>query len=939
MAAFTPNEGHYKQVVELLQQASNPQPAVQAAVWQSFNEYSTRVDFNCYLAHIMADRTMEAGLRQWAGLVLSKGIKNNYEDGVKANVSWIQGRVMETLGEENAQIRNAVANCVSHLASQGGLLRTLLEGLYGAMDSPDEHTASGACKAVCNICEDHLEALAGGKAEGAAQVLQVLLKHTASANPSTREQCLTAALTLYRGCNELQLLHNCEVPEAMTARVPDFLKATMRFAGEAGSTQGVVCSALVFVGDFYFAELRPYLVDTLAYLVTVQKQCTGVQDEVAREACDFWPIMLEQIEDRRDDAELRALFEGHLPTLLPLLVTGMRYSDLQLSMIHQASDDVSQPDRAEDILPRWRMKGKKKAAGHADPNASPADAEDADDEASSDDDDDDWDGDDLLWSLRKSSASTLDCLALTFGAIPELNSGAMLNVLVPDIARRLAPGGDWRDREAAIMALGAICEGLPNELAPHAGKLIEGLMASADPAAPPPTKDANFLIRSITSWTLQRFHTAFDGKVDQGMRDAMYSCLVQQLGDRSKKVVGATASALRAVLNKTEELSEAHAEQLLRGLNAAFAACQTINLNLLLNVCVALGEDHGEHLSRPDLAQLVMAPLTARWQGMPDEDVRLQAVMSCMAALAPAMGHGFQPFVKECFDRSVRILHARAEARRQSQYEPNGDEDYIVYCLDLLGGVLDAVESSVEPLIAATPVFAELLLACLHDPNVSVRSSAYALLGDVAHFAWPHLAPHAEPLAAVLRGALEITTPAVCINAAYALGEVVVNIGPSVREMPPGGGAFPEEVAAKLIRLVTAKPSGQNAQLLGENAAVALGRLALACPDVVAPRMDTFIKPWCLHAKRLTNEREQEQAFMGLSRLIRLNPSGCYAAFAYVCDAACSLEGDALTDALRKEYVALLNGFKSHIGAGWPQYFSQFSAKLREKLARLYGLA
>lgn len=56
---------------------------------------------------------------------------------------------------------------------------------------------------------------------------------------------------------------------------------------------------------------------------------------------------------------------------------------------------------------------------------------------------------------------------------------------------------DWRARESAILALGAISEGCHRGLVPYIGELV-GLLA-------PALSDARPLVRSITCWTLSRY--------------------------------------------------------------------------------------------------------------------------------------------------------------------------------------------------------------------------------------------------------------------------------------------------------------------------------------------------------------------------------------------------------------------------------------------------
>ena len=58
-------------------------------------------------------------------------------------------------------------------------------------------------------------------------------------------------------------------------------------------------------------------------------------------------------------------------------------------------------------------------------------------------------------------------------------------------------------------------------------------------------------------------------------------------------------------------------------------------------------------------------------------------------------------------------------------------------------------------------------------------------------------------------------------------------------------------------------PQNLNRNLL-ENTGITLGRVGLICPDLVAPRMQDFIQPWCFNLRNIRNDIEKEHAFQGL---------------------------------------------------------------------------
>jgi transportin-1 len=59
----------------------------------------------------------------------------------------------------------------------------------------------------------------------------------------------------------------------------------------------------------------------------------------------------------------------------------------------------------------------------------------------------------------------------------------------------------------------------------------------------------------------------------------------------------------------------------------------------------------------------------------------------------------------------------------------------------------------------------------------------------------------------------------------------------------------------------------------GENAAIALGRLAMKCPEQLSAGFGELVAPWCGALRRLRDGPEKEQAFTGLVRLAQANPT------------------------------------------------------------------
>ena len=110
----------------------------------------------------------------------------------------------------------------------------------------------------------------------------------------------------------------------------------------------------------------------------------------------------------------------------------------------------------------------------------------------------------------------------------------------------------------------------------------------------------------------------------------------------------------------------------------------------------------------------------------------------------------------------------------------------------------------------------------------------------------------------------EETAPSVCNNAAWAAGEIAIQLG---HEFHP----FVQHLLPRLLVLINA--NNTPGPVL-ENAAIALGRIGLVCSDDVAPQLPVFAAAFLRALKDVRDNEEKDSAFRGLCTLIGKNPSG-----------------------------------------------------------------
>ena len=169
----------------------------------------------------------------------------------------------------------------------------------------------------------------------------------------------------------------------------------------------------------------------------------------------------------------------------------------------------------------------------------------------------------------------------------------------------------------------------------------------------------------------------------------------------------------------------------------------------------------------------------------------------------------------------------------------------------------------------------------LQYPDMSVRQSAYALVGDCAISIFPTLQPFLPTILPELVNQIETEPKAeaisVCNNAAWAAGEIALKFGASRNGVNAADGAgagmqpFVEPLMAKLVPILLHPKALRS---LNENSAVTIGRLGLVCPDVVAPHLDVFVTSWCGALAEIKDNDEKDSAFRGICMVIKSNPNG-----------------------------------------------------------------
>mgnify|MGYP002477564668 CR=1 FL=1 len=245
----------------------------------------------------------------------------------------------------------------------------------------------------------------------------------------------------------------------------------------------------------------------------------------------------------------------------------------------------------------------------------------------------------------------------------------------------------------------------------------------------------------------------------------------------------------------------------------------------------------------------------------------------CMSSVVIAIGPGFGQFAEPVFSRCINLVKSSLIEAQQYQQDPinydEPDKTFLIVSLDLLSGLTQGLNTAITQLYSASdPPVLTLLAMCLQHQDAPVRQSSYALLGDTAISCFPILKPLLPQFMPVLVSHIEVeprlAEVSVCNNAAWAAGEIALQAG---ADMEPFVNPLMERLVPILI-------SSKAARSLTENSAVTIGRLAIVCPQLVAPHLQVFVQAWCQALADIKDNEEKDSAFRGICAAIQVNPNG-----------------------------------------------------------------
>ncbi|NWJ08035.1 TNPO2 protein, partial [Crypturellus undulatus] len=789
---------------------------------QQLNQFP---DFNNYLIFVLTRlKSEDEPTRSLSGLILKNNVRAGYQSFPPSVAAFIKQECLRSLGDASALIRATVGILITTIASKGELQMwpELLPQLCELLNSEDYNTCEGAFGALQKICEDSSELL---DSDALARPLHVLipkfLQFFKHCSPKIRSHAVACV-------NQFIM----DRAQALMDNIDTFIEHLFALAvDEDAEVRRNVCRALVMLLEVRVDRLIPHMHSIIQYML----QRTRDSDEnVALEACEFWLTLAEQ-------PICKEVLTAHLVQLIPILVNGMKYSEIDIILLKgDVEEDEAVPDSEQDIKPRFH-KSRTVTLPHEE--TRPPEPEDGDDE-----DDDDTLSD---WNLRKCSAAALDVLANVFRE--ELLPHLLL------LLKELLFHPEWVVKESGILVLGAIAEGCMQGMVPYLPELVPHLVGCL--------AHRRALVRSIACWTLSRYaHWVVAQPPELYLRPLMTELLKRVL-DGNKRVQEAACSAFATLEEEACTELVPYLSFILDTLVFAFGKYQHKNLLILYDAIGTLADSVGHHLNQPEYIQKLMPPLIHKWNELQDEDKDLFPLLECLSSVATALQSGFLPYCEPVYQRCVTLASAGTCRPQMHTQQPERfeapDKDFMIVALDLLSGLAEGLGGHVEPLVARSNVMT-LLFQCMQDTMPEVRQSSFALLGDLTKACFVHVKPCIGEFLPILGANLNPEFISVCNNAAWAIGEICMHLG---AEMQP----YVPMVLSNLVEIIN-RPNTPKTLL--ENTAITIGRLGFVCPQEVAPSLPQFIRPWCTSLRNIRDNEEKDSAFRGICVMIGVNPGG-----------------------------------------------------------------
>mmetsp|Transcript_4436 Transcript_4436/g.10966 ORF Transcript_4436/g.10966 Transcript_4436/m.10966 type:complete len:887 (-) Transcript_4436:203-2863(-) len=884
---WQPQPQGLEQIAGLLKHTQSPDNQVQQQVNKQLGELRQIPDFSNYLMFICSKGVNEPELvRVAAGLILKNNIRFPTGTIAPEVLNYLKRESINALADSSVTVRRTMASVIGSIVQRVELANwpDLFQNLFCLLDSNNPHGVDGALCAIELLCEDVRRQLVERAPSPLDELIPRLL--TFFQHPEAK-----ARSTALRSLNcFMEDLDTIPIPPAFIANMERFMQGVFALSNDPSPvTRRLICSAISKLIHIRIDYLAPHMKDIIPYIL---RSSQDPDEELALEACEFWSSI----------ANLRGceqILKDYLPVVIPALLQGMVYSDDDPDLIDCNREDAAVPDDPRSIEPHFHRQSL-----HQQQNEDDEDDEDADGSYSPE------------WNFRKCSASGLDKLSMAL-------RDDILPFLLPLLQTKLNEDVNWKEKEAAILALGAVSEGCLHGMERHLSALAPYLVSQLSHKVP--------LVRSITCWSVSRYSRwIVENEENTSILPRVMQELLQRVLDSNKKVQVAACSALATFEDEPAMNLRPFLEPIVSTFRHALGRYQAGNLASLYDAISSMAEAVKQSLREPQFMEVLLPPLIERFTGCKPEDHNLCPLLECLTAIVLALGPDCASFAPVVYVRCVNIIEATLQSQQMAEQSDTAvplSKDLIMCALDLIGGLAESLEAAFEQLVGSANLI-PVIGACATDSDHNVRQWAFALVGEIAKCCCAHLRPILEQLISILIKNMDPVHLNTCNNACWAYSEIMLREPEACRPF------FPQSIQIALHLL-----SKVRLPTLNENIAIVLGRMALVSPDIVSGGLQSFLPAWCEVLGHMNDTYDKETACRGLCLAVENNPVAAQMHFPLFCKAIASWK--MLHPELKQVFEAILLKFKHSMPQdAWDSYLAseQFSPVLRHVLKSKYNL-
>lgn len=894
------------EVLQILQAAGQGNPAATRRMMEIQNS----PDYYTALAQIVSEQSIETGLRQMAALQIKTGVTNP----ACVQNSNVQQSILNAIGDVHPQIRKIMATVIARGIASGAWPMNAIEYLTGKMQQqPTPEVTSGCVRALTYIIEDMVEALdVNGQA---LTLINLIVPLIVNPDPEIRDNALLSTCVFMEQAG-MRNDGSCVVGlrPVVTSVVDSCLQLLQGQQGQLSNSSMFNCVKILVLSMTYNTEVMPYfntLADMMNYIIV-----NVPLEDVRTEALQFWKAVL-------FFPSATEAAKPYMPKVIPMILNCMIYSPMELNMIGGKANDWQEVDRPEDIRPR-HFQGRSRNFHH--------------DEEDEDGQNDDGDTD---WNLRRSAASTLDDISQVYG-------DAILNLALTTINEMMQPSRPWQEQEAAILAIGAICEGCYDGLKSYMAAIIQRLISVAN------DETYHHLARQICCWTIGQMNEFILEKENANLLQQNLSTLLALMKAPTKSVQESATAALQRLLeaanNNSDNYGALQVEGCMRAIVETCSAClenyQLKNRQLLLECIESVCSYYGTELAIGETFGLLMTPLGKLWSETPDNSHLIFAYFECMAAVCSAFGRAIESYAQSIFDRTVAIIITHTELRynaKHSQQEADvPDEEYLITALDLLSSLFDAMGSSLEPLLKNQPRLMECIIQSMRDESPDIQKASFALIGDLSGACPGIVQSNLEVVCNLMIARLKDVDErrsGAASNVAWALA-VLIEHQMDIGGLPTLGPNHYDAFLQALGRLLVNTEFTTDMVNLAENACLAIGCILLVDPQALqrtGANLGFFASRWCEYVRNIKNVPLKDRALRGFLSAAQASPAALTEALLPLFDVCASVCHDAASD-MKQGIRGLLQTLKTNASGPWNNAMGRARPETKQKLHVAYGV-